>query len=241
MRGSRFVSTAAAALILLAHGRTSSAAASEEEDDDDGIATSPPPSAVKCETEEDLDFSACDLEHLSKEVLQDICSRVGLDLQEHIFPIFDAEIGVNKDDAAGGGERTIEEYVWAAHECLLIENEVDEMEDEDPEGLEALERAMLEEDPQLLAEIIEEVLESNPQLLHDLEEELKREDPAHYQGMIEKLSEGESIMDKPELIADLISLMLAENPAVIDQIDEDIAYEHINKDPDKPRTGNEEL
>ena len=59
--------------------------------------------------------------------------------------------------------------------------------------------------------------------------------------MIQELSEGESIMDKPELIADLICLMLAENPEVIDQIDEDIAYEHINKDPDKPRTGNEEL
>ncbi len=238
MRGSQFVTIAAAALILLAHGR--SAAASEEDGDDDGIA-SPPPSAVKCETEEDLDFSTCDLKHLTREALQDICSRVGLDLQEHIFPILDAEIGVDERAAGGGGERTIEEYVWAAHECLLIENEVDEMEDEDPEGLEALERAMLEENPQLLAEIIEEVLESNPQLLHDLEEELKKEDPNHYQGMIEELSEGESLLDKPELIADLVSLMLAENPAVIDQIDEDIAYEHIDKDQDKPRTGNEEL
>lgn len=31
-----------------------------------------------CETEEDLDFEACDLKDLKDEVLKDICNRIGL-------------------------------------------------------------------------------------------------------------------------------------------------------------------
>mmetsp|Transcript_28078 Transcript_28078/g.81170 ORF Transcript_28078/g.81170 Transcript_28078/m.81170 type:complete len:239 (+) Transcript_28078:40-756(+) len=234
MRGSRVVTTiAVVAALILAHGCTSVAS-----EDDDDIASSPPPPAARCETEEDLDFSSCDLKHLSKEALRNICLRLGLRLEEHIFPILDSEIGVNED---GASEMT--KYVWAAQECLSIEIEVDEMEDEDPEGLEALERAMLDEDPQLLADILAEVLEKNPDLLNDLEAELKREDPEHYQGMIEELSEGEALIDRPELVADLISLMLAENPDymdVINEIDEDIAYEHEDET-DPARAGKEEL
>ena len=206
---------------------------------------SPPPPAAKCESEEDLDFVTCDLKHLSKEALQSICTRVGLDLEKHIFPILDAEIGGIDDDASSEVERSIEEYVWAAHECLLIEDEVDEMEDEDPEGLEALEMAMLEDDPALLAEVISDVLESNPALLQDLEEELKREDPEHYQGMIEELAEGESLIDRPELVADLIALMLAENPdmALIDAIDGHMSGDGENSDDSEEaaRIGKEEL
>ena len=231
---------------------TCSAAAATLEDD----IASPPPPAVKCESEEDLDFTSCDLKHLSKEALRSICTRVGLDLEEHIFPILDAEIGgidddYDEDDDGDASrpkvERSREEYIWAAHECLLIENEVDEMEDEDPELLEELEMAMLEEDPALLAEVVKEVLESNPTLLEDLEEELKREDPEQYRAMIEELSEGESLIDRPELVADLISLMLAENPdmALVDEIDDHIVHDGDGDDPDDsggaPRAGKEEL
>lgn len=209
----------------------STAATTLEDTAEDEIA-GPPPPAAKCESEQDLDFVTCDLKHLSKEALQSICTRVGLDLKKHIFPILDAEIGGIDDGASSKVERSIEEYVWAAHECLLIEDEVDEMEDEDPEGLEALEMAMLEDDPSLLAEVISDVLESNPALLQDLEEELKREDPEHYQGMIEELAEGESLIDRPELVADLIALLLAENSdmALIDEIDDYLIHDKGNPD-----------
>ena len=229
---------------------TCSAAAAATTLEDSALAedeiASPPPPAAKCESEEDLDFVTCDLKHLSKDALRSICTRVGLDLEKHIFPILDAEIGGIDDDASPEVqvERSIEEYVWAAHECLLIEDEVDEMEDEDPEGLEALEMAMLEDDPALLAEVITDVLESNPTLLQDLEEELKREDPEHYQGMIEELAEGESLIDRPELVADLISLMLAENPdrALIDEIDDHMIHDGDNPDSEEvARIGKEEL
>ena len=227
---------------MLSQFECSTAATTLEDTGEDEIIASPPPPATKCESEEDLDFVTCDLKHLSKEALRSICTRVGLDLEKHIFPILDAEIGGIDDDASSEVERSIEEYVWAAHECLLIEDEVDEMEDEDPEGLEALEMAMLEDDPALLAEVISDVLESNPALLQDLEDELKREDPDHYQGMIEELAEGESLIDRPELVADLIALMLAENPdmALIDDIDD-----HIGDNPDDSeeaaRIGKDEL
>ena len=227
---------------------SSTAATTLEDTGEDEIIASPPPPATKCESEEDLDFVTCDLKHLSKEALRSICTRVGLDLEKHIFPILDAEIGDIDDDASSSEvERSVEEYIWAAHECLLIiEDEVDEMEDEDPEGLEALEMAMLEDDPALLAEIISDVLESNPALLQDLEEELKREDPEHYQGMIEELAEGESLIDRPELVADLIALLLAENPdmALIDEIDDYITHDTDNPDDDSEeaaRIGKEEL
>ena len=229
---------------MLSQFECSTAATTLEDTGEDEIIASPPPPATKCESEEDLDFVTCDLKHLSKEALRSICTRVGLDLEKHIFPILDAEIGGDNDASSSEVERSTEEYIWAAHECLLIEDEVDEMEDEDPEGLEALEMAMLEDDPALLAEIISDVLESNPALLQDLEEELKREDPEHYQGMIEELAEGESLIDRPELVADLIALLLAENPdmALIDEIDDHIAHDTDNPDDSEAaRIGKEEL
>ena len=243
MRCSLFTTPGIAIVVACILSFECSTTATTLEDTAEDEIASPPPPAAKCDSEEDLDFVTCDLKHLSKEALQSICTRVGLDLEKHIFPILDAEIiGGIDDDASSEVERSIEEYVWAAHECLLIEDEVDEMEDEDPEGLEALEMAMLEDDPALLAEVISDVLESNPALLQDLEEELKREDPEHYQGMIEELAEGESLIDRPELVADLIALMLAENPdmALIDEIDD-----HIGDNPDDSeeaaRIGKDEL
>lgn len=232
MRCSLFTTTGIAIVVacILSFECTTTATTLEDTAEDE--TASPPPPAAKCESEEDLDFVNCDLKHLSKDALRSICTRVGLDLEKHIFPILDAEIGGIDDDASPEVERSIEEYVWAAHECLLIEDEVDEMEDEDPEGLEALEMAMLEDDPALLAEVVKDVLESNPALLRDLEEELKREDPEHYKGMIEELAEGESLIDRPKLVADLISLILAENPdmALIDEIDDHMIHDGDNAD-----------
>jgi hypothetical protein len=80
----------------------------------------------ECLNENDLDFESCDLVHLSNEALNDICQRIGLDLEGHVLP---ALLGMDEDEEAGVGEVkerdfTHDDYVRGAEECLLIEDEV---------------------------------------------------------------------------------------------------------------------
>jgi hypothetical protein len=81
---------------------------------------------AECLTENDLDFESCDLVHLSNAALNDICERIGLDMEGHVLP---ALYGMDEDEEAGVGEIksrdfTHDDYVRGAEECLLIEDEV---------------------------------------------------------------------------------------------------------------------
>jgi hypothetical protein len=80
----------------------------------------------ECLTEDDLDFESCDLVHLPNEALNDICERIGLDLEGHVIPVL---LGIDEDEEAGVGEikermYTHDDYVRGAEECLMIEDEV---------------------------------------------------------------------------------------------------------------------
>ena len=80
----------------------------------------------ECLTEDDLNFESCDLDDLSNSALNDICERIGLDLEGHVLP---ALLGVDEDEEAGVGETmgrdyTHDDYVRGAEECLMIEDEV---------------------------------------------------------------------------------------------------------------------
>ena len=80
----------------------------------------------ECLTEDDLDFESCYLADLSNSALNEICERIGLDLEGHVLP---ALLGMDEDEEADVGEAkerdyTHDDYVRGAEECLMIEDEV---------------------------------------------------------------------------------------------------------------------
>jgi len=111
--------------------------------------------AVRCETEDDLDFEICGLFDMKDEVLFDICDRIGLSMEEHVLPYLfeDDETGDDpgsSSDVSASRVYTHEEYVRGAEECLLVEKEMSELGEDD---LDNLEREALEDDPELLAQV----------------------------------------------------------------------------------------
>jgi len=179
-----------------------------------------------CQSEADLNFDSCDLQHLPKQALIDICDRVGLDMEQQVFPLLD--LGLD----AGGPEKKEHDhvdYVQGARECLLVAAEVDRMEEDAPDELEDLERSMLAEDPGLLTEVVEGALENDRSLLENLKAELKETDPELLQDLVKELAD---VNTEPEVIADLVSLILAEDSlnigSVLDSLDADIV-EHIKQ------------
>lgn len=131
------------------------------------VSTKVEASTKQCVSEEDLDFESCNLKDLSIPALEDICDRLGLNMESHMFPYLfddDSEDGESSETK----ERTKEDYIEAAIQCLTIEEEMDRMMEEDPEALEALERQLISEDPSLLAEIVADILAQNPDLIKEL-------------------------------------------------------------------------
>mmetsp|Transcript_16148 Transcript_16148/g.29377 ORF Transcript_16148/g.29377 Transcript_16148/m.29377 type:complete len:206 (-) Transcript_16148:366-983(-) len=167
-----------------------------------------------CLTETDLDLDSCELFDLPIPGLVDICSRIGIDAYEHVFPyLFEDGEGEEKDSKAvntTGIERSHADHVLAAEECLSIELEMNHMQEENPDELDALERSVLAEDPELLAGLVEDVLEKNPQLVQDLEDELRQEEPELWEAIIADHEDHKSLANMPDVLASLISAMLTE-------------------------------
>uniref|UniRef100_A0A7S4QYN0 Uncharacterized protein n=1 Tax=Ditylum brightwellii TaxID=49249 RepID=A0A7S4QYN0_9STRA len=178
----------------------------------------------------------CTLENLPSTALESICSRIGLDLEMHVFPyLFEEEEEEREESPAVTSytkrDRSHADYVLAAKECLSIEEETERMMTEDPEAMAELERAMLAEDPALLAEIVADVLAKSPDLVAELEVELAKEDPELFAELMKELSEGQTLADRPEILAELVALMLADDPDMLDKLDEEVAA-HILGDLD---------
>ena len=176
-----------------------------------------------CSTEDDLDFETCKLEDLQIAELKAICERVGLDVEEHIFPPSKDSTG-DASDSSLQKEYTHSDYVLAAEECLEVEEQMNQLLSEDPEMLSELEQSMFAEDPALLSEVIAEVLSKSPDLMVALEKELMEEDPELYEDIKQELEEGQTFADRPDILADLVTLLLAEDPELLDKLDEDLLH-----------------
>lgn len=180
-----------------------------------------------CETEEDLDFDSCDLKHLKDEVLKDICNRIGLDLETHVLPFLFDELGEGDEQTIEEGDKpartyTHDDFVKGAEECLMIEEEMDQLEESDPEYLAQLEREALHDDPEMVAEILADVLKQDETLLKDIANKLLADAPETVKEMEGMLGEGEKLEDRADVVGFIVAKLLAEdeNLHLIDELDE---------------------
>mmetsp|Transcript_23159 Transcript_23159/g.49559 ORF Transcript_23159/g.49559 Transcript_23159/m.49559 type:complete len:231 (+) Transcript_23159:138-830(+) len=182
-----------------------------------------------CETEEDLDFDSCDLKDLKDEVLTEICNRIGLDMDGHVLPYLHEDEGEKSGDDGDATTRTYthEDFVRGAEECLMIEDEIDQLEEEDPDYLEKLERDALMDDPEIVAEVIADVLkqDESSQLLKDIASKLVTDAPQIVKEIEGMLGEGEKLEDRPDVVGYIIAKLLSEQEHVdiLGELDEALA------------------
>ena len=126
------------------------------------------------------------------------------------------------DDAKTSRTYTHAEYVRGAEECLLIEDEMDRLEVDDPEYLDELEREALRDDPTIVAEIIANVLGEDDTLLTSIVSKLKTDAPDVVSDMENMLMEGEESIDRPDVVAIIIARLLSDeqNLDLLDEFDE---------------------
>eukprot|EP00956_Cyclotella_meneghiniana_P005064 scaffold6277_cov54-Cyclotella_meneghiniana.AAC.3 len=176
----------------------------------------------ECLTERDLDFEACDLVHLSESALSDICDRIGLDLEGHVLPALVTEIDEGENEGVGDSKNrdfTHHDYVRGAEECLMIEDEMIRLQDEDPDLIRQLEREALEEDPDTFADMITQIISNDKVLLKEITEKLA-EDEELMADAKEMLEMGETLETRPDVIGFLFAKYLAEDPSLLDEFDE---------------------
>ncbi len=199
----------------------------------------------QCQSEIDLDFETCTLSDLSTDALREICDRIGLDVETHVLPYLydddadpfaDSLSDNNQNDDEDEGKKppktyTHEDYIKAAEECLLIEDEMERLAAEDPEMLDRLEREALAQDPEILADVISDILGQDDSLLKEIVEKLLGEKPELMED-IEKeglLEEGETLGDRPDVVGYFLATLLSEDPDLLDEFDallsEDYEYE----------------
>jgi len=113
------------------------------------------------------------------------------------------------------------DYVRAAEECLLIEDEMERLEVDDPEYLSELEREVLRDDPTIVAEIIENVLEGDEELLRGIASKLIEDAPEIVREMEGMLGEGERLEGRPDVVAFIVARLLSDdqNLDLLDEFD----------------------
>lgn len=157
---------------------------------------------------------------------QDICNRLGLDMVEHVLPYLldEDEEKPNEGEEGNAASKTYthEDYVRGAEECLLIEEEMIQMEEDDPDYLAQLEREALAEDPELVAGIISDVLKQDDKLLKEITSKLLKDTPDVVKEMEGMLGEGEELESRPDVVGFIIAKLLSdeENLELLDEFDE---------------------
>ena len=143
----------------------------------------------------------------------------------HVLPFLSNEgddegDDINKD-ATPKTSYTHEEFVKGAEECLLIEDEMAELEEHDPEYLEQLEREALAEDPEIVAEIISDVLKQDNKLLVEIAAKLMKDTPDVVKEMEGMLGENEKLETRPDVVGFIVSKLLndEENIDILDEFD----------------------
>ena len=137
--------------------------------------------------------------------------------------------GDDEDDATTK-KYTHQDFVEGALECLQIEEEMAELEEDDPEYLAQLEREALADEPELVAEIVADVLKQDEALLKDISSELERhhsdsEAVKEAEGMLGK---GETLEHRPDLLGSIIARLLGDdqNLEFLEKFDEALS-EHF--------------
>lgn len=138
--------------------------------------------------------------------------------------------------------RTHEDYVKGAEECLLIEEEMDQLEEDDPDYLEELEREALLNDPEMVAEVLADVLKQDNALLTEIASKLTVDAPDTVKEMEGMLGEGEALHERPDVVGFIIAKMLAEEQdlGILDELDHALAT-HFHAWGDESIGGGDEL
>lgn len=185
-----------------------------------------------CETEEDLDFESCNLKDLKDDVLKEICNRMGLDMESQVLPFLYDEEYEYLDEYGYTTTRTYshDDFVKGAEECLEIYDEMEHLEEEDPEYLAQLEREALLEDPETVAEIISDVLKQDDALLKEIAAKLEKDAPETIKEMEGMLGEGEKLEGRPDVVGFVIAKLLSEdkNLDLLDEFDEALSEYYLD-------------
>jgi len=182
--------------------------------------------------------------------LRDICARIGLSVEEHIFPYLLLEEEEDDDDDDDETETTDEgehdnqdherrrhrrqqqqqqqqlassssatttassssssllwlerkkrvptkaDYVAAAYECLMVEEETDEMMHVNDDEFE-----------ELMEGVVQDVVRNNPALIQEVEYELMRENPVVWDAIQQHLQDGQSLQDRPDILQQILHLI----------------------------------
>lgn len=139
---------------------------------------------------------------------------------------------INKDAITHKTSFTHEEFVKGAEECLLIEEEMAELEEHDPEYLEQLEREALAEDPEIVAEIIEDVLKQDNTLLVEIAAKLMKDTPDVVKELEGMLGEDEKLETRPDVVGFIVAKLLSdeENLGLLDEFDEALSEHFFDDD-----------
>jgi hypothetical protein len=119
-----------------------------------------------CLNEKHLDPQECRLEDLKDSALKDICGRMGIDVENDVLPYYTPHGAVIEH----------QDFVRAAHECLLAERDVRKM----LKSNETIPEDLVEPDLDLMANMLSEILEQNPSVLKELVNNLKVHDPSFW-------------------------------------------------------------
>jgi hypothetical protein len=116
-----------------------------------------------CEKEEDLDFEQCYLDDLDVTALKSICTRMGINPIEHIFPF-----ALPQGQAVSYGD-----YVLAANECLQTEQDIRYKLSRDQIDL----HEYMELNREDIASLLLQLFHEQPSLMLQLEANMKQENP----------------------------------------------------------------
>ena len=137
--------------------------------------------------------------------------------------LFDEEEGDKLGDYGDATTKTRththEDYVRGAEECLMIEDEMDQLEEEDSEYLDQLEREALADDPEIVAEVIADVLKQDDLLLKEMASKLVESAPEVVKEMEGMLGEGEKLEERPDVVGYIIAKLLSEGEENFDLLE----------------------
>lgn len=176
---------------------------------------------------------------LSFDLVQDICNRIGLDMLSHVLPyLLDGEETEGNEPREEEGAALVpqaythKDFVQGAEECLLIEDEMNRLEKDDPEFLAQLEREALMDDPDLVAEIVADVLKQDATLLNEIASKLMSDVPELVKEMNGILGEGEKLVNRPDVVGLIVAQLLSDeqNLDILDEFDGALSDHYFRED-----------
>jgi hypothetical protein len=158
-------------------------------------------------------------------------------MTSHVLPYLLDEEESKEGTSGEGGESasttyTHEDFVRGAEECLLIEDEMNRLENEDPDYLAQLEREALVDDPDIVAEIVADVLKQDNILLKEIATKLMSDVPELVNDMNSMLGEGEKLENRPDIVGLIVAQLLSDdqNLDILDEFDEALSERYFRED-----------